>query len=150
MQPQLVKATPLLTFDLSDQYKATILVDIESAGMIQYHHLLRVDDSDGRPCLHFGAEWNSALPQYRDEPIFGQFDAAGHSSDDEFPECLELPLFVLRAISAARKFLKVPDRGPVDGEVWAIGQAAERLRSGEVTDKALVAAYRKALAAYDA
>lgn len=145
MYPQIVQATPFLTFNLSEKYRATLLIDVESAGMIQYLHVLSIEDTDGIPVLHFGAEWSTLQPEFKDEPIFGQFDASGHSSDTEFPECRDLPLFLMRAVSVARRLLQVPDEGLVDGEVWAVGQMVMRLGSGDVADRAIADMYRATL-----
>ncbi len=105
---------------MSEDYEAVLLVEVKSAGAIQYHHVLTVLDGIGQPVAHYAAEWSALDPTYKDLPVFGTFDYAGHSSDDTFPDCLDPSLFLLRAVELARERLGIPVGELNEGEAWAL------------------------------
>ncbi len=59
--------------------------------------------------------------------MFGTFDYAGHSSDDTFPDCLDVSLFLLRAVELARERLGIPVLELNEGEIWALTRIVKAL-----------------------
>jgi hypothetical protein len=56
MEPNITKAEVFLSFDLAPMHKAGLYGDVESEGIIQYHHILVVFDTHGEPCLYVCAD----------------------------------------------------------------------------------------------
>jgi hypothetical protein len=56
MHPKIANSQRRISFALSEDYLASLYSDIESAGVIQYHHLLVIYGPDKQPCLFFGSE----------------------------------------------------------------------------------------------
>lgn len=51
MQPKIANAQCRISFALAENYLASLYGDIESQGIIQYHHLLVIYGPDKEPCL---------------------------------------------------------------------------------------------------
>lgn len=128
MQPKIVSAVRRLSFALSEDYLASLYGEIESAGIIQYHHLLVIYDSGEAPCLFFGAEWSKLDPCYKDEPMLGVFSGDGHGNCGGSTDWLDDALFVLGSIKLAREMLRFEDSGLVEGEARALTEILKRLQ----------------------
>jgi hypothetical protein len=127
MHPRIVSARQLLTFNLA-RYSVRLLVDVQSAGGIQYHHVLPIYKPGGEPCMHFAAEWHTVDPANKDTPLFGVYIGDAHSSDGKHPECGEIPLFLLLAVDSAKSELGLPDDAASDGEAWALTEVVNRVQ----------------------
>ncbi len=128
MQPKIVSAVRRLSFALSEDYLASLYGEIESAGIIQYHHLLVIHGPDEEPRLFFGAEWSKLDPCYKDEPMLGVFSGDGHGNCGGSVDWLDDALFVLGSIKLAREILRLADSGLVEGEAWALTEILKRLQ----------------------
>ncbi len=152
MNPRITDATVAVQFDLSEDYEAVLLVEVKSAGVIQYHHVLTVMDEIGQPVVHYAAEWSALDPSYKDQPMFGTFDYAGHSSDDNVPSCLDPSLFLLRAVELARERLCISVGELNEGEIWALTRILKALGASDrpAECERFVPGYTAALAKNDA
>lgn len=128
MQPKIENAQRRISFAVVDGYVASLYGGIESAGIIQYHHLLVIYGPDKQPCLYFASEWNGADPTYKDEPILGVFSAEGHNNYGGSVDWLDDALFVLSAYEYAREILHVEDSGMAEGEAWAMAEILKRIQ----------------------
>jgi hypothetical protein len=127
MHPRIVTARQLLTFNLA-RYSVRLLVDVQSAGGVQYHHVLSIYKPGGEPCMHFAAEWNTFDPAHKDAPIFGIFNDDKQSFDNLHPECSEIPLFLLLALDRAKVELGLADDLASDGEAWALTEVVNKVQ----------------------
>lgn len=128
MQPKITNAQRKVSFALSNDYTASLYGDIESPGIIQYHHLLVIHGPDKAPCLFFCSEWSGADPTYKDQPILGVFSEHGHDSYDESVNWLDDALFVLGSFELAREILHLEKLGMAEGEAWAMAEILKRLQ----------------------
>jgi len=128
MQPKITNAQRKVSFALSADYTASLYGDIESPGMIQYHHLLVIHGTDKAPCLFFCSEWSKADPTYKDQPILGVFSGHGHDSYDESANWLDDALFVLGSFELAREILHLENLGMAEGEAWAMAEILKRIQ----------------------
>lgn len=151
MVPKIASAETQAVFCLNGGYVASLLEGIESAGIIQYHHLLVVYSPDQQPCLFVGSEWSKLDPSYKNVPILGVFTNAGHQGRGGSPDWLDDSLFVLRAIEIARTCLSLTDEEMCEAEGWAMARILAKLGRGQ-NDPDLDLhrdSYRAALARYD-
>lgn len=131
MQPKLTKAERKISFPLNEEFMTSLFGNIESAGMVQYHHLLVVYDARKEPCLFIGSEWSLHDPSYKNQPILGIFTKDGHQSWDSESILLDDALFVLKAFDAAREILGIRCTDLAEGEAWAMSQVLKRLQDSE-------------------
>lgn len=151
MEPNITKADVLLSFDLAPKHKAVLYGGVESAGIIQYHHILVVIDTDGEPCLYICAEWSVLDPAYRDEPILGMFHDNGHDNMGGSADWRDEHLFLLRAVELAREHLGVGLGALTLGEAWALSGIMKRLmpQAGVSHEARSDEAYWSAISRYD-
>lgn len=128
MQPKIINAERKVSFPLNDDYMASLLGNIESAGMIQYHHLLVIFGPDRQPCLFIGAEWNLHETSNKNEPVLGVFFEGGHQSSFGSCDLLDDALFVLKAFTVARELLAIESDELAEGEAWALTQVLKRFQ----------------------
>ncbi len=140
MQPKIINAERKVSFPLNDDYMASLLGNIESAGIIQYHHLLVIYGPDREPCLFIGAEWSLHDPSYKNEPVLGVFSGETHESWEGSSDLVDDALFVLKAFSVAREILKIENEELAEGEAWAMAQVLKRFQD---RTKDSFAAYQK-------
>ncbi len=151
MQPKIVNAERVESFHLPSGYAATLLGNIESAGVIEYHQILVIFGPDEQVCLFTGSEWNSLDPSYKEEPVFGVFDEMGHSGLGGSADWIDPALFVLRSIDYVREHFKLSDTELCEGEAWALTQLLKHLQeSSEGEASPRQASYFSALAKNDA
>ena len=131
MQPKIINAERKVSFPLNDEYMASLLGNIESAGIIQYHHLLVIYGPDREPCLFIGAEWNLHDPSYKNEPVLGVFSGEAHESWEGSSDLVDDVLFVLKAFSIAREILQIENTELAEGEAWAMAQVLKRFQDAE-------------------
>lgn len=151
MEPKVTTAKCLVSFELSEGFKASLFGDIESEGAIQYHYLLVVFSREAKPNLFIGSEWSAAVPSYRDEPVLGVFTASGHHNLGSSACWRDAHLFMLRGVEVARKELQI-DEGPLTvGEAWALTQIMKWLNQnpGDRATDPRKAAYWNALSRND-
>ena len=127
MQPKIVNAETVTSFHLSSKIVANLLTNIESAGVIQYHHMLVVFGEDKQPCLFTASEWSKFAPERKDTPVFGVFLEDGHDSQDASPDWLDPSLFVLQSIEFVSEHLGLSTSDLSDGEAWALNQIIKNL-----------------------
>ncbi len=128
MQPKIANAQRRVSFGLSEGYFASLYGDIESAGIIQYHHLLVIYGPDKQPCLFFGSEWSGLDPSYKNEPVLGSFSEAGHGNHGSSLNWLDDALFALKAFELAREILGIEDSGMAEGEAWAMAEILKKIQ----------------------
>lgn len=128
MQPIITNAQRRISFAITEDYLASLYGDIESGGIIQYHHILVVYGPDKEPCLFFCSEWNRANPKFKDEPILGVFSEDSHSNFGGSVNWLDDALFVLGAFELAREILHIENLGLAEGEAWAMAEILKRLQ----------------------
>lgn len=126
MQPKITNAERKISFPLNDDYMASLFGNIDSAGIIQYHHLLVIYGPDREPCLFIGAEWSRQDPSYKNEPVLGIFSGETHQSLEGSSDLLDDALFVLKAFSVAREVLEIENDELAEGEAWAMAQVLKR------------------------
>jgi hypothetical protein len=131
MQPKLSKAERKISFPLNEEYMTSLFVDIVSAGIVQYHHLLVVYDADKEPCLFIGSEWSLHDPSYMDQPILGIFTTDGHQNWGNDSTLLDDALFVLKAFESAREILGIHGTELAEGEAWAMAQVLKRMQDSD-------------------
>jgi hypothetical protein len=131
MQPKIINADRKVSFPLSDDYMASLFGNIESVGIIQYHHLLVIYGPDQQPCLFLGAEWSLHDPSYRNEPVFGVFSVEAHESWEGSSDLVDDALFVLKAFSVAREILQIENEELAEGEAWAMAQVLKRFQDAD-------------------
>lgn len=135
MQPKITNAQRKVSFALSADYTASLYGDIESPGVIQYHHLLVIHGPDKEQFLFFCSEWSKAVPTYKDQPILGVFSEHGHDSYDESVNWLDDALFVLGAFELAREILHLEKLGMAEGEAWAMAEILKRIQRPQNDDE---------------
>lgn len=128
MQPKITNAERIVSFPLDDDHMASLFGNIESAGIIQYHHLLVIYGPDREPCLFVGAEWSLHDPSYRNEPVLGVFSGEGHHSLKGSSDLVDDALFVLKAFAVARDVLEIDSDDMAEGEAWAMTQILKRFQ----------------------
>ncbi len=127
MQPKIVNAETFTSFHISPEIVANLLTNVESAGVIQYYHVLVFFGEDRQPCLFTASEWSKLVPEHKDLPVFGIFLDDGHQSQDGSSDWLDPALFVLHSIEYARKHLGLTTSDLSDGEAWALTQIMKNL-----------------------
>lgn len=128
MPPKIANAQLRISFALSEEYLASLYGEIESTGVIQYHHLLVIYGTDKQPCLFFGSEWSGFDPSYKCEPVLGVFSEVGHGNYGGSVDWLDDALFVLGAFKFARKILHIEDSGMAEGEAWAMAEVLKKIQ----------------------
>ena len=128
MHPKIANAQRRISFALSKDHLASLYGDIESAGVIQYHHLLVIYGPDKQPCLFFGSEWSGLDPSYKFEPVLGVFSEIGHSNFGGSVDWFDDALFVLGAFKFARGMLHIEDSGMTEGEAWAMVEILKKIQ----------------------
>ncbi len=127
MQPKILNAETVTSFQISPNIVATLLSNIESAGVIQYYQILVFFGENRQPCLFTASEWSKLVPEHKDLPVFGIFLDDGHKSQDGSSDWLDPPLFVLHSIEYAREHLGLLNTDLNDGEAWALTQIMKKL-----------------------
>jgi len=125
--PKIVNAETIASFHLSPEIVANLLTNIESAGVVQYHHILVVFGEDMQPCLFTASEWSNFAPEHKNTPIFGVFLENTHDSKDASPDLLDPSLFALESIEFFSKHLGFSTSDLSDGEAWALTQIMKNL-----------------------
>ena len=129
MQPIITNAQRRISFAITEDYLASLYGNIESGGIIQYHHILVVYGPDKEPCLFFCSEWNRANPKFRMNR-YSVFSAriAIAISEDWLTGWLDEALFVLGAYELAREILHIENSGLAEGEAWAMAEILKILQ----------------------
>lgn len=128
MQPKIVNAERLAVFHLPAGYAATLLGNVESAGIIEYHYVMVVFGPDQQICLFTGSEWSNQDPTYKHEPVFGIFHEGGHAGCGGSPDWLDPALFVLRTVEAVKQRFSITDSELSEAEAWALTQILKRIQ----------------------
>lgn len=147
MQPKIAKANTVISFHISPQIVANLLGNIESAGVIQYHHMLVFFGEDKQPCLFTASEWSKFDPELSDMPVFGIFLNSGHKSQGGSSDWLDPAIFALHSIHFAKKHFGIVSEDLCEGETWALTQIMKNLNEENMANHH--EAYRKALSKYD-
>jgi hypothetical protein len=126
VETKITNAQCLLSFNLSDAFKASLFGNIESAGVVQYHYLLVVFGSDEQPCLMVASEWSQLDPSFKDEPLLGVFTPDLHTNFGRSISWRDEHLFLLRAVEIARQQFQTPDAALTEGEGWALTRILRR------------------------
>ncbi len=103
MEPKIVNAERIAALHLPGGFAATLLGNIESAGIIEYHYVMVVFGPDQQICLFTAAEWSNADPSYKNEPVFGIFSESGHAGRGGSADWLDPGLFVLRSVDEVKE-----------------------------------------------
>ncbi len=128
MQPKIVNAERIAVFHLPAGYVATLLGNIESAGIIEYHYVMVVFGPDQQICMFTGSEWSNQDPSYKNEPVFGIFHEGGHAGCGGSPDWLDPALFVLRSVEVVKERFAIIDPELSEAEAWALTQALKRIQ----------------------
>lgn len=128
MQPKIVNAERLAVFHLPAGYVATLLGNVESAGIIEYHYVMVVFGPDQQICLFTGSEWSNLDPSYKSEPVFGIFSEDGHAGCGGSPDWVDPALFVLRSVEAVKEHFSITDPELSEAEAWALTQVLKRIQ----------------------
>lgn len=147
MQPKIVNAEIVTSFHISPEIVANLFTNIESAGVIQYYHILVFFGEDRQPCLFTGSEWSKFAPEHKDLPVFGIFLDGGHASQDGSSDWLDSALFVLHSIEYARDHLGITSSDLSDGEAWALTKIMKNLNEGNQVQHFM--SYKAILSKYD-
>jgi hypothetical protein len=128
MQPKIVDAERLAVFRLPAGFVATLLGNIESTGIIQYHYVMVVFDPDQQICLFTGSEWSNRDTSYKDTPVFGVFSKSGHINLGNAADWLDPALFVLRSVEMVKERFSITDAELSEAEAWALTRILERVQ----------------------
>ncbi|MBK9161141.1 MAG: hypothetical protein IPM27_06210 [Nitrosomonadales bacterium] len=128
MQPKIVNAERLAVFHLPAGYAATLLGNVESAGIIEYHYVMVVFGPDQQICMFTGSEWSNQDPSYKNEPVFGIFGEDGHAGCGGSPDWLDPALFVLRSVDAVKERFSITDPELSEAEAWGLTQILKRIQ----------------------
>lgn len=128
MQPKIVNAERLAVFHLPAGYAATLLGNVESAGIIEYHYLMVIFGPDQQVCMFTGSEWSNQDPSYKNEPVFGIFSGGGHAGCGGSPDWLDPALFVLRSVEAVKDQFSITETELSEAEAWALTQVLKRIQ----------------------
>ena len=128
MQPKIVNAERLAAFHLPAGYAATLLGNVESAGIIEYHYVMVVFSPDQQVCMFTGSEWSNQDPSYKNEPVFGIFSNGGHAGCGGSPDWLDPALFVLRSVEVVKERFSITDSELSEAEAWALTQVLKRIQ----------------------
>lgn len=128
MQPKIVNAERLAVFHLPAGYAATLLGNVESAGIIEYHYVMVVFGPDQQICMFTGSEWSNQEPSYKNEPVFGIFGEDGHAGCGGSPDWLDPALFVLRSVEAVKDRFSIADPELSEADAWALTQILKRIQ----------------------
>lgn len=130
MQPKIIAAKAVASFEISPKFSATLFSEIESAGTIQYYYVLVVFGEDEQPCIFTASEWSKFSPEYKDAPVFGVFLDDQHMSQDSSSDWLNPALFVLKSIQFCNEHLGLSTPDLSDGEAWALTRIMKGLNEG--------------------
>lgn len=149
MQPKIINANRLFSFDLSERYRAAYFNEVESEGIMQYHFVLVVMEKYAPPSLFICSEWYE--PAHKSEPVFGAFSENGHTNYGSAVTWSDDLLFLLEAIRKTREILQLPEGPLCEGEAAGLTGILKRLndKSCPVPDE-LAAAYRSEITRNDA
>jgi hypothetical protein len=126
MFPSITSSTTTIGFSLPKGYQAVLLGDIDSPGMIQYHHLFLVFAQDGQICLAVSSEWNKMAPENKETPILGCFVRGTHINQGQSLLWIDDALFLLEAVKTFREQMEIADLTLSEGEQWALSQIRDR------------------------
>lgn len=132
MHPQIVKAERVAAFHLPSGYAATLLANIESAGIIEYHYVMVMFGPDENIYLFTASEWSNLDPSYKDNPVFGVFFDDGHANLGSSPDWTDCPLFVLESVAHVRERFGMNDTDLCEAEAWAMTQILKNLQDSTV------------------
>jgi hypothetical protein len=128
MQPKIVNAERIAAFHLPGGYAASLLGNVESAGIIEYHYVMVVFGPDQEICLFTSSEWSNHDPSYKNEPVFGIFSEDGHAGCGGSPDWLDPALFVLRSVEVVKDKFSITESELSEAEAWALTQVLKRIR----------------------
>ncbi len=128
MQPKIVNAERLAALHLPGGYVATLLGNIESVGIIEYHYVMVIFGPDQQICLFTGSEWSNLNPSCKDEPVFGVFSKTEHANCGCSADWLEAGLFVLRTVEYVKEHFGITDPELSEAEAWALTQTLKRIQ----------------------
>lgn len=152
MHPLITSATPILSFAISDRYRARLFGDIQAPGIVQYHSLLAIYGDKEDPIRFYGAEWNRMDPGTIEEPVFGIFADGGHSNLGTSRNWRDPHLFLLRAVELLCSDFRIDSSFLSEGEGWAISAIFKILNAAATKNEKplLDAAYWEAIRRNDA
>lgn len=128
MEPRYTAAEKVTVFKLSNTLTAALFKNVESAGVIQYYHMLIVlGPPNGVVEKYYTSEWSRAMPDVKDTPVFGVFEKDCHRYVSESPGWRDINLFLLHAIELAREEFSIQDSSLNDGELWALNNLFKEL-----------------------
>lgn len=128
MQPKLTNAERIAAFHLPNGYAATLLSNIQSAGIIEYHYVMVIFSPDEQICLFTASEWSNLDPSCKDNPVFGVFFDDGHANLGNSPDWTDCPLFVLKSVAHLRERFGMNDTDLCEAEAWAMTQILKNLQ----------------------
>lgn len=131
MQPKIVNAERVAALHLPGGYVATLLGNVESDGIIEYHYVMVVFGPDQEICLFTGSEWSNQDPSYKHEPVFGIFDEDGHGNIGGSADWLDPGLFVLGTVEFVKERFGITDTELSEAEAWALTQILKHQRAWE-------------------
>jgi hypothetical protein len=106
LAPSITSATPVNWITLG-RYEAVLLTEVETDGIVQYLHILKVDDPvTDEPCLFVTAEKHAApggLPPY----CLCSFQRSGHVMHGAYGDIADIDVFETRALEIVRQCLRV-------------------------------------------
>jgi hypothetical protein len=150
MTPQITNGDTLIAFELPNGYAASLLGNIEAAGMIQYHYVLVIFGLDKQPCRFYASEWDQLDPSCRNEPYFGVFSERGHRNIGSSPNWIDRALFLLKAVDVAKRDLNIDSTDLTEVEAWALTDILKTVQNPEAENKHLEKELWAAISANDA
>ncbi len=105
--PLIASAQPVRGYELGE-YRAVLLGDVESAGMVRYAHILAVYDPTGEPCLYVAAEVNGLAASLGGGSHFlGVFPGDAHLNLGASDEWADRERFARKALEVAKQHLGI-------------------------------------------
>lgn len=129
MHPKIKTATHQISFNLAEDYFASIYSEVESLGVMQYLHFLVVHDVEKFPIYFVCAEWFDKSTLEDSGPVLGAFSSTGHTNFGPNMQWGDIDLFALKAIDVVREKFGLADDGLTEGEAWALTHVLKTLQS---------------------
>lgn len=131
MQPLIHNAQRVASFAIGDDLTATLLTQVEAAGMVQYRHILVVFGDADDPVMFTASEWNPMIPETQAAPYFGVFHNGQHQSLNTSADWQDLALFTLHSTEFVAQHMGIDRAELLDGEAWALDQMMQLMSEGE-------------------
>lgn len=93
-------------------YKASLLVDIESAGVMKYEYIMVLFRKDERdPLLFVCVDWNTMLKERPKEIVMDVFEGGGRMAVGSSADWYELSAFERRALEIVKQKIAAEEKG---------------------------------------